>query len=205
MDNKLDFSLQNLNNILTQGNEQLINYKNKIYTLRNIKPKQFNKVNIDINGDLYIEKQDGSKEYIKPRQQYGLMPTFCPVCGRIMGKKQFDRFYWGIYKRCSDCSIKYQEQMKDNGTFNLFAINYMKNKLVYTCNRAIQYYKQIKKQSKKQMVLNSIGDIEQWSVQDQQYFEKKTQEIIKQIEQYRDNAIQYFDSLYYKEELKNNE
>lgn len=54
------------------------------------------------------------------------------------------------------------------------------------------------------MVLNSIGDIEQWSVQDQQYFEKKIQEIIKQIEQYRDNAIQYFDSLY-KEELKNNE
>lgn len=120
------------------------------------------------------------------------MPNFCPVCGRIMGKKQFDSFFWNRHKRCFDCSIKLQNEMRKNGTWEVYVWNYMKDNLVNTCNLAIQFYKEAKLEANREVVINEEGQTESWNIQDIEKFNEIIDKTIQQIEEYRDKAIQYF-------------
>ncbi len=121
------------------------------------------------------------------------MPNFCPQCGRIMGKKQFDSFFWTIHKLCYDCSMKLQRKMQRQGVFEQYTINYMKNKLTTTCDQAIEFYQQSKRQHTKNAVINQYGATQQWSVQDVQSFIDTINGVIQQIKQYKQKAVQYFD------------
>lgn len=147
---------------------------------------------MDQQGNLYTLR-NGKRDYGFNKQKYGLMPNFCPVCHGLMGKNRHDSFFWTIHKRCYKCSMKLQNEMREQGTFDQYAINFMKNKLVATCNSAIQFYQYTKENHKKDVMINQQGDTQEWSFDDQQNFLKTTNGIIKQIVEYRDKAIEYFD------------
>lgn len=146
---------------------------------------------MDEHGELYTVDND-KRVYQFSKQKYGLMPTFCPQCGRIMGKKQFDSFFWNIHKRCFDCSMKFQNQMRQNGTWEEYVWNFMKDNLVNSCNLAIEFYQGAKLEANKEIVINGEGDTEQWNIEDIQKFNIMLEKTIAQITEYRDKAIQYF-------------
>lgn len=193
-ENKVKFTFQNLNNILKTGNQQLIQFENKQYLVKKVTPQNLqNKLFVDQSGELYVRK-NGKRDYSISRQKYGLMPNFCPECNRIMGKKQYDSFFWTVHKRCYDCSMKLQRKMQRQGVFQEYAINYMKKKLTSTCDQAISFYQQAKNQYSRSVVINQQGQTQQWSVQDVQDFIKTIDKVIQQIVQYKKTAIQYFDN-----------
>lgn len=158
---------------------------------------------MDQQGKLYIQKKDGRRIYKLQKQEYGLMPRFCPNCNRMMGKHTHDSFFWKIHNLCAKCSIIKQQQMRDQGTFNIFALNYMKDKLVDTCNQAIQFYQQSKIQNQRHIVINQQGQIQKWATQNPQQFRDAVDKTIKQIQDYRDQAIQYFQQRILQQEKTN--
>ena len=121
------------------------------------------------------------------------MPNFCPICGKLMGKHPHDSFFWGVHKRCYRCSIDYEAQMKEQGTFDAFALGYMRDKLVDTCNQAILFYQQSKHRNQRQVLINQQGDTQTWAMENKQQFNGAVDKVIKQLEQYRDTAIKYFE------------
>lgn len=110
-----------------------------------------------------------------------------------MGKKQYDSFFWTVHKMCYDCSMKLQFQMQRDGTFEQYANNYVRTKVINTCNEAIAFYQQAKKQSSRSVVINQYGNTQNWSVQDQQQFRTTVDKLIEQIKQYKEQAVKYFD------------
>lgn len=198
-DNKVKFTFENLQNILSEGSEQLLNYQNKEFQIKTHKIKPRNKIYMDENGQLYTKE----KGYKLSRQKYGLMPTFCPVCHKIMGKHPYDKLFWRIHKRCTKCSVKLEQEMKQNGTFDQFAINYMKNKMVSTCDMAIEFYKALKDQNSRSVVINADGESQKWAVENAEEFNQIVDKVIGEIEEYRDGGIKYFDEKL--KETQNNE
>ena len=47
------------------------------------------------------------------------MPLFCPECGGIMNKRLDTRF-WNLRKRCFNCVIEEENEMRKNGTFEQY-------------------------------------------------------------------------------------
>ncbi len=189
--NKIKYTIENLKNIISEGNEQLIQFQNKVFTLKNIKLKPKNKLQMDQNGKLYTINND-EREYVIEKDKYGLMPNFCPICGRIMGKKQFDSYFWNVHKRCFDCSIKLQNEMRKNGTWEAYAWNVMKDNLVHTCDLAIQFYSEAKSEANRELVINGQGQTERWDIQDVEKFNETIDKTINQIREYKEKALQYF-------------
>ena len=146
---------------------------------------------MDQNGELYT-LDNNKRVYQLSKEKYGLMPNFCPQCGRIMGKKQYDSFFWNIHKRCFDCSMKLQNQMRQNGTWEAYVWNFMRDNLVNTCNLAIEFYEGAMLEGNKEVVINAQGQTETWNVEDVQKFNNMLEKTINQIKQYKDKALQYF-------------
>lgn len=121
------------------------------------------------------------------------MPSFCPECGTIMGKNTHDRFYWNLHKRCQKCGIRFEGQLRLDGTFDYYALFYMYDKLFNTCNSAIQWYQEAKKQHTREVLVNAEGETEQWKIDDAQQFNQTIDKVIQSIIQYRDQAVQYFE------------
>ena len=152
---------------------------------------------MDQNGKLYTIKNN-KKVYQISKEKYGIMPNFCPICGRIMGKKQYDSFFWNIHKRCFDCSMKLQNEMRQNGTWQKYAWNFMKDNLVNTCGLAIQFYKEAKLEANREVVINEYGQTEEWKTEDIKKLNQMLEKTINQITEYKLKAIQYF-----QEKIKN--
>lgn len=69
----------------------------------------------------------------------------------------------------------------------------MKDKLVDTCNQAILFYQQSKHRNQRQVLINQQGDTQTWAMENKQQFNGAVDKVIKQLEQYRDTAIKYFE------------
>ena len=117
------------------------------------------------------------------------MPNWCPECGHIMGRNRLDQYYWPIHKRCFQCSIKFQTQMKLDGVWEEYEKRYMMSKIINTCDEAILFYQDLKAHSNRQIVLNEQGETETWDIGEIQSFNGKIDELIQQIKLYKQNSI----------------
>lgn len=109
-----------------------------------------------------------------------------------MGKKQLDQKYWNIHKMCMDCSIKYQGELKVSGYWPEYVFGFMKDKLVSYCDQAIEFYEQIKNQTKREVVINDQGDTQEWALDNYEQFESIANKLIQEIKQFKQQALLYF-------------
>lgn len=188
-DNRIKYTYENLRNILSQNDFQLIQFENKQHIIKSSKHSTGKKIHHDDSG-YYVIQNDGSKRYIRQRQKYGLMPTWCPQCGVIMGKSHLDEKFWNIHKRCFKCSIALQHQMKLDGTFKAYEQLYILNIMLEDCMEAIQFYKQIKSQSNRQVVINQQGHTQTWSIDDVQQFNSIIDKSIEQLIIFKNSITQ---------------
>ncbi len=109
-----------------------------------------------------------------------------------MGKKPLDQKYWNIHKMCMDCSIKYQNELKITGYWPQYVFSFVRDKLVAYCDQAIEFYEQIKNQTKREVVINDQGDTEEWALDNYEQFESIANKLIQEIKQYKEQALLYF-------------
>ena len=202
--NKIKYNIQNIKNVI-QGKEQLIQFQKKYYDLKDtsILQKIQNRVQYqEGTGRLYKVKQNGQKQYLRSKEEYGVMPNWCPKCGRLMGKKVHDEKFWQIHNLCMDCGIQLEHQMKLNGIWEQYERNTILNNMQDMCRDAIVYYQQMKNQATKEFVLNTEGQIEQYSVQDKQLFFQTIDNIIEGIKKYIEYVQYYKDGTMSQQEIQ---
>ena len=77
-------------------------------------------------GDVWME--EGKKWTIKNNVKQSIsklklaksnyqIPLFCPNCERIM-KKRFDKDYYKVHKKCYDCVIDFEAELRRSGLWN---------------------------------------------------------------------------------------
>ena len=54
-----------------------------------------------------------------------LMPLCCPECGNIMKINDYNKKMWGIHKKCFDCVIKMESEIKRLGKWDEYCSNIM--------------------------------------------------------------------------------
>lgn len=54
-----------------------------------------------------------------------LMPLCCPECGNVMKINEYNKKMWGIHKKCFDCVIKMESEIKRLGKWDEYCSNIM--------------------------------------------------------------------------------
>ena len=148
----------------------------------------------DVNG-WHIIKDGKMQPYTPPtKQQLGLMPTFCPICKRMMRHK-LDMKYWIYQNMCYQCGVKKQTQMRINGTWNDYIqvkkIHSQISKTMQQKTVLEQMIKNLTQKSNIKIVKNSEGSLQNWQIP-QSVKNKSLQNInnlLNTIQQYL-NALQ---------------
>ncbi len=191
---KPKFSIENIKKII-QGKDELIEYDKTTHDFKDYSERQKleNRIHLDDDGRLYQIK-DGKKVYRISREQYGLMPAWCPICNSVMGRRPLDFEYWKIHKRCMNCSIELQHQMRVNGTWGQYERNVILNNIQAICKDAIVFYEELKEGVDVEFVTDpQLGTTQKHSMENKQNFLQLVNNIILGIKNY----IEYID--YYKQ------
>jgi len=120
-------------------------------------------------GDIWEEDgrqwtiRDGIKQNItkldKAKKLY-ITPIFCPSCKTQM-KKSFDKDYYRIHKKCFDCVIQFEGDLKRAGLYEEYKKNIINNDI----DNFIKDYKNwIEDQLKESnnSFITERGDVEKW-------------------------------------------
>jgi hypothetical protein len=54
-----------------------------------------------------------------------LIPLCCPECGNVMKINEYNKKMWGIHKKCFDCVIKMESEIKRQGKWDEYSSNIM--------------------------------------------------------------------------------
>lgn len=119
-------------------------------------------------GDVWTENgrqwtiKDGLKQNITKldKAKSMAMPMFCPSCKKVM-KKQADKDFWTTYKRCFNCQIDFEHELKVTGLWDEWKKSIM--------NEGIENFTQNYKQWAEDMLnstnegfVSEAGDVERW-------------------------------------------
>jgi len=122
-------------------------------------------------GDIWTENgrewtiKDGLKQNITKldKAKELAMPMFCPSCKKIMNHKN-DKLFWNNYRRCFECQIDFEHELKLNGLWD----DYVKNII----NQGIDIFKQDYVNwvedminSSNQGFVSENGEVENWGGQ----------------------------------------
>jgi hypothetical protein len=67
---------------------------------------------------MTVTKLDKVKELV-------LMPLSCPECGNVMKINDYNKKMWGIHKKCFDCVIKMETEIKRQGKWDEYCADMM--------------------------------------------------------------------------------
>jgi hypothetical protein len=90
------------------------------------------------------------------------MPLKCPSCGGAMKSTLLNKKMWNIHKKCFDCVIEMETQLKIEGKYEQYAkylMNSNKNSFVKDYEQAVEEYTN----AKDDIFISEAGDIENWS------------------------------------------
>ena len=89
-----------------------------------------------------------------------LMPIFCPNCNTQM-KKRFDKDYYNIHKKCFECVIDFEHELKKTGKWEEYERNIKNNELD---NRVKEFklWIQDKLQESNNSFISEDGEMEKW-------------------------------------------
>ena len=130
--------------------------------------------------------KEGIKQNItkldKAKKSYN-MPLLCPECSRVM-KKRNDKTFYRIHKKCFDCVIDMEIQLKKEGKWEEYERNIKNNEIDNRIKEFKVYMEERFKESNDSFVSES-GELEKW-------VGKVNKE---QAEKYMQEAIEYLESL----------
>lgn len=89
-----------------------------------------------------------------------VMPIFCPNCKKPM-KKRFDKDYYNIHKKCFDCVIDFEHELKKAGLFEEYRRNIL-NELLFWVNSSSTYALKSLMNPSISAFISENGDVEKW-------------------------------------------
>ena len=116
-----------------------------------------------------ITKHDKIRELIT-------MPLKCPSCEKSMKSTSLNKKMWSFHKKCFDCVIEMETQLKIEGKYEQYAKNLMnanKDAFVKDYEQAVEEYANAKDDT----FMSEAGDIENWSTS------KVNPEVIKALKE----------------------
>ena len=122
-------------------------------------------------GDVWEEKgkvwtiKDGLKQTVTKhdaiRKAY-VMPLKCPSCKKAMKTTSLNKKMWNFHKKCFDCVIEMETQLKIEGKYEQYAkdlMNANKDSFVKDYEQAVEEYSNAKDDT----FMSEAGDVETWS------------------------------------------
>jgi len=116
-----------------------------------------------------ITKHDKIRELIT-------MPLKCPSCEKSMKSTSLNKKMWGVHKKCFDCVVEMETQLRIEGKYEQYAkdlMNANKNAFVTDYEQAVEEYANAKDDT----FMSEAGDIENWSAS------KVNPEVIKALKE----------------------
>tara|TARA_Y100000389_G_C17419544_1_gene495860 strand:- start:605 stop:1180 length:576 start_codon:yes stop_codon:yes gene_type:complete len=120
-------------------------------------------------GDIWDEDgrkwtiKDGIKQNItkldKAKKAH-IMPIFCPSCKKPM-KKSFDKDYYNIHKKCFDCVIEFETELRRIGAFEEYQKN-IHNSEIDGFIENFKAYVEDKLNESSDSFITEQGDVEKW-------------------------------------------
>jgi len=89
-----------------------------------------------------------------------VMPIFCPNCKKPM-KKWFDKDYYNIHKKCFDCVIDFEHELKKAGLFEEYERN-IQNSDIDGFIKDFKAYVEDELTQNNSSFVSESGDVEKW-------------------------------------------
>jgi hypothetical protein len=179
--------VQRMRNIITK------NYTDKTTTQIGYTKEQVDRKENDIweeNGKTWTIK-NGIKmtitklDLVKSTLQ---MPLTCPECKRAMNKGRLDKHMYGIHKKCSDCVISHETELKRTGKFEEYQKSILSRGVEYHIKEMEDVLLELSLGINEGSFVTENGDIEEWKGKG-----VDEREVIKDIQEYiqklKDNII----------------
>ena len=127
------------------------------------KQQQFRK-----EGDVWTENgrewtiKDGIKQNITKldKAKEIMMPMFCPSCKKIMNHK-FDKLFWNNHRKCYDCLIKFETELKMKGLWEDYEKEIHNNDIDHFIEDYQTWVENMLTNSNQGFVTEA-GDVENW-------------------------------------------
>ena len=107
------------------------------------------------------------------------MPLTCPNCNQPMNKGRLDKMMYSIHKQCSDCVIKYETKLKQEGKFEEYQQNINKQGIIYHIKEMENVLLELAMNQSDESFVTEAGDIETWKGKG-----TDTQQMIQDIQEY---------------------
>lgn len=119
-----------------------------------------------------ITKLDRVKELV-------LMPLSCPECGYVMKLNDYNKKMWGIHRKCFDCVVKMETEIKRQGKWEEYSTGIMnrnKNAELEDLEAALEQWV-----NESDTFVSEQGDIEKWGGGDRRAVYKQVKEEIAEL------------------------
>ena len=117
-------------------------------------------------GDIWEENgkkwtiKGGLKQNITKLNVNIHFPLFCPSCKNLM-KGKFDKLFYYQYKRCTDCQVNFETDLKKKGLWEVYEKNIINTEIDKVVEDFEIWFKESLAQSNESFITEA-GDIENW-------------------------------------------
>ena len=110
-------------------------------------------------------------------------PLTCPECKRAMNKGRLDKHMYGIHKKCSDCVISHETELKRIGKFEEYQKSILSRGIEYHIREMEDVLLELSLGINEGSFVTENGDIEEWKGKgvDEQEMIKGIQEYIQKL------------------------
>lgn len=108
-----------------------------------------------------------------------VMPLTCPNCGNAMSLTDINKKMWSIHKKCFDCVIKMESEMKRLGKWGEYTANMMKlnrNAEIEDLESALDYWVQ-----DTDTYVSEQGEVEKWRGGDKTVIYRQAKEVLAEL------------------------
>jgi transcription elongation factor Elf1 len=144
-------------------------YEGKLNVKTNIQVGFEEKKEEHKEGDIWVENnkkwtiRNGIKQTISNLDTIKkdvIIPFTCPSCNKAM-KKRLDKKYYKIHKRCMDCVIEAEAEIRNKGLWEIYEKNIMKSNILDALQDfKFELYDVI--DSSNQSYVTEHGEVENW-------------------------------------------
>lgn len=119
-----------------------------------------------------VTKYDALKQLI-------VLPLSCPTCGNAMKVNDYNKKMWSIHRKCFDCVIKMETEIKRQGKWEEYSANIMntnKNAELDDLEAALEQWVQ-----ESDTFVSEQGEVEKWGGGDKKAIYKQVKDEIAEL------------------------
>lgn len=108
-----------------------------------------------------------------------LMPLSCPECSNVMKINEYNKKMWGIHRKCFDCVVKMESEIKRLGKWEEYCANIMnrnKNSELDDLETALEQWV-----NQQDSFVSEQGEVEKWGGGDRQAIYKQVKNEIVEL------------------------